>query len=98
MKITKPSDLELQILSFLWEKGPSTAREVLEAIPDGKKRAYTSILSVMQVMEKKGFLGFRQVDSQELCQRNEYSHRSVRLECGSAIRPRPPEVGEERTR
>ncbi len=52
----KPSDLEMQVLSVLWERGPSTAREVLEAMPDGKKRAYTSILSVMQVMEKKGLL------------------------------------------
>jgi len=56
MNATKPSNLEMQILSFLWGNGPSTVREVLEAIPDGKKRAYTSILSVMQVMEKKGLL------------------------------------------
>ena len=55
-KPAKPSDLEMQILSVLWEKGDSTVREVLEAMPDGKKRAYTSILSVMQVMEKKGLL------------------------------------------
>ena len=56
MKIGKPSDLEMQILSVLWNRGASTAREVLEAMPDGKQRAYTSILSVMQVMEKKGLL------------------------------------------
>ena len=56
MKSVKPSDLEMQVLSVLWERGPSTAREVLEAMPDGKKRAYTSVLSVMQVMEKKGLL------------------------------------------
>ena len=56
MKTAKPSDLEMQILSVLWEKGNATVREVLEAMPDGKKRAYTSILSVMQVMEKKGLL------------------------------------------
>ncbi len=56
MEKAKPSDLEMQVLSVLWERGPSTAREVLEAMPDGKKRAYTSILSVMQVMEKKGLL------------------------------------------
>lgn len=57
MSKVKPSDLEMQILSVLWERGPSTAREVLEAMPDGKKRAYTTILSAMQVMEKKGLLG-----------------------------------------
>ena len=31
-------------------------REVLESLPDKKDRAYTSVLSVMQVMEKRGFL------------------------------------------
>jgi BlaI family penicillinase repressor len=56
MRTSKPSDLEMQILSVLWHRGASTAREVLKAMPDGKKRAYTSILSVMQVMEKKGLL------------------------------------------
>jgi predicted transcriptional regulator len=55
-KSKKPSDLEMQILSVLWKNGPATTRQVMETMPDGKKRAYTSILSVMQVMEKKGLL------------------------------------------
>ena len=57
----KPSDLELQVLGVLWERGPLTARQVLESLPDGKRRAYTTVLSVMQVMEKKGLLA-RKVD------------------------------------
>jgi BlaI family transcriptional regulator, penicillinase repressor len=56
MPIARPSDLELQVLSVLWERGPSTARQVLEFIPDGKQRAYTTVLSVLQVMEKKGLV------------------------------------------
>ena len=56
MKTEKPSELELQILGLLWRHGPLTVREALPQLPDGKKRAYTSLLSVMQVMEKKGFL------------------------------------------
>ena len=52
----RPSDLELQVLSVLWENGPSTVRQILSAIPDGKKRAYTTVLTVMQVMEKKGLV------------------------------------------
>ncbi len=59
MSQVKPSDLEMQVLGVLWQRGPSTAREVLEAMPDGKKRAYTTILSAMQVMEKKGLLAHR---------------------------------------
>lgn len=53
MKKIQPSNLELQALSVLWEKGPSTARQVMEAMPDGKPRAYTTVLSVLQVLEKK---------------------------------------------
>lgn len=55
----RPSELELQVLSVLWDQGPSTAREVLDLLPDGKVRAYTTVLSVMQVMEKKGLLKHR---------------------------------------
>ena len=51
-----PSDLELQVLAVLWDRGPSTVRDVIDALPDEKERAYTSVLSVMQVMQKKGLL------------------------------------------
>ena len=53
---SKPSELELQVLSVLWDNGPCTVRVVMDLLPDGKERAYTSVLSVMQVMEKKGLL------------------------------------------
>jgi BlaI family penicillinase repressor len=52
----QPAEFELQVLGVLWEHGPSTVLEVLERLPDGKPRAYTSVLSVMQVMQKKGLL------------------------------------------
>lgn len=52
-KPPQPSGLEMQILSVLWERGPSTVREVLESLPDRKPRAYTTVLSTMQVMERK---------------------------------------------
>jgi len=51
-----PSDLELQILSLLWRDGPATARQVLQHLADGKQRAYTSVLSALQVMDKKGLV------------------------------------------
>jgi predicted transcriptional regulator len=56
MKKREPSNLEMQVLSLLWERGPSTVRDIQEALPDGKTRAYTTVLTVMQVMEKKGLL------------------------------------------
>lgn len=56
-----PSNLELQMLSVLWDKGPSTARDALDAMPDGKPRAYTTVLSVLQGMERKGLVKRRRV-------------------------------------
>jgi predicted transcriptional regulator len=56
MKYREPSKLEMQVLSVLWTRGASTVREVMELMPDGKPRAYTTILSVIQVMEKKGLV------------------------------------------
>ncbi|MGY8656776.1 MAG: BlaI/MecI/CopY family transcriptional regulator [Verrucomicrobiia bacterium] len=53
---TQPSNLEMQVLSVLWDRGPSTVRELLDAMPDGKQRAYTTVLTVMQNMEKKGLV------------------------------------------
>ena len=52
----RPSNLELQALSVLFEEGPSTVNTVLDRIPDGKERAYTTILSVMQSLEKKNLV------------------------------------------
>ena len=56
MPPTRPTELELQVLGVLWDRGGSTVREVLEALPDGKQRAYTTVLTVLQQMEKKGLL------------------------------------------
>jgi len=53
---SQPSNLELQALSVLWHDGPSTVGAVLEALPDGKERAYTTVLSVMQSLERKGLV------------------------------------------
>ena len=51
-----PSDLELQALSVLWHEGPSTVAAVHEALPDKKHRAYTTVLSVMQSLDRKGLV------------------------------------------
>lgn len=53
MSKQQPSNLELQVLSVLWDHGPLSARQVLERMPDGKDRAYTTILSTLQGLEKK---------------------------------------------
>jgi BlaI family transcriptional regulator, penicillinase repressor len=56
-KRVRPSELELQILAILWDRGPSPIRAIREALPDGKTRAYTTVLTLVQIMEKKGLVG-----------------------------------------
>lgn len=53
MATARPSELELQILGLLWDHGPLTVRDVLERLSDGKERAYTTVLTTLQVMERK---------------------------------------------
>lgn len=50
-KTTHPTVAELEVLQILWERGPSTVREVLEVLP--KERAYTSVMSLLNVMFEK---------------------------------------------
>ena len=49
-----PSDAEIGILTVLWRCGPSTVREVHDAL--GKDTTYTSTLKQMQVMFEKGLV------------------------------------------
>jgi BlaI family transcriptional regulator, penicillinase repressor len=50
----KPTNAELAILRVLWARGPSTVREVAEAM--GREGAYTTILKLLQIMTDKGLV------------------------------------------
>jgi predicted transcriptional regulator len=52
----KPTASELEILQVLWERGPSTVREVHQALGDKRPIGYTSVLKLMQIMTAKGTL------------------------------------------
>ncbi len=51
--VARPTDAELAILRVLWERGPSTVREVHEALPPGRRVGYTTILKLLQIMTDK---------------------------------------------
>jgi BlaI family transcriptional regulator, penicillinase repressor len=51
-----PTDVELQILSVLWQRGPSTVREVHEALRSERDTGQSTTLKMMQVMTEKGLL------------------------------------------
>ncbi len=51
----KPTDAELRILQILWDRGPSTVREVFDALPDNDS-GYTTVLKTMQIMTEKSLV------------------------------------------
>jgi BlaI family transcriptional regulator, penicillinase repressor len=50
----KPTASELEILRVLWTRGPSTVREVHDALLEKKAMGYTSVLKFLQIMTTKG--------------------------------------------
>jgi predicted transcriptional regulator len=60
--VPRPTDAELAILRVLWERGPSTVRQVHEVLAEGRLRrapssrqlAYTTTLKLLQIMTDKG--------------------------------------------
>ena len=52
----KPTAGELQILQVLWDRGPSTVREVHDALQEEKALGYTTVLKLMQIMTTKGLV------------------------------------------
>ena len=54
--LPRPTDSELEILTVLWSRGPSTVRDVYENIAGRKATQYTTILKLMQIMAEKGLV------------------------------------------
>jgi predicted transcriptional regulator len=56
----QPTDRELEALKVLWERGEATVRDVCDALNGrGAELAYTTVLSLLQVMEQKGLVSHR---------------------------------------
>ena len=52
----RPTDAELGILRVLWQRGPSTVREVQEALNEARPTGYTTVLKTLQIMTEKGLV------------------------------------------
>ena len=54
--LPRPTDAELSILRILWERGPSTVRQVHEVLSRERPAAYTTALKLLQIMTDKGLV------------------------------------------
>jgi predicted transcriptional regulator len=52
----RPTDAELAILTVLWERGPSTVRDVHDELNLHTATGYTTVLKLLQIMTEKGLV------------------------------------------
>ena len=50
------TEQELQIIKIVWRKGTATVRDVYEELLRRRKIAYTTVMTMMGILEQKGHL------------------------------------------
>ncbi len=50
------TEAELRIMNVLWQKGSATVHEVMDGLPAEPVLAYNSVLTIIRILEKKGYL------------------------------------------
>ncbi|HEY6271251.1 MAG TPA: BlaI/MecI/CopY family transcriptional regulator [Terriglobales bacterium] len=50
------TEAELRLMDVLWENGPGTVHQLLEALPGKPALAYNSVLTTIRILEKKGYV------------------------------------------
>jgi predicted transcriptional regulator len=53
---------ELEIMKVVWKLGPATVRQVYEDLREQRQIAYTTVMTMMNILETKGFLKKRSGD------------------------------------
>ena len=56
------TELELEIMKVIWDRGPSTVRDVYETLRDRRQIAYTTVMTMMRILDKKGHLKVSRAD------------------------------------
>src|ERR1700728_722901 len=56
------TDQELEIMKIVWVRQTATVRDVYEALLERLKVAYTTVMTMMKILEQKGYLNRKQVD------------------------------------
>lgn len=50
------TEAELRLMEVLWQKGPASVHQLLEALPPKPALAYNSVLTTIRILEKKGYV------------------------------------------
>ena len=55
------TEAELRLMRLLWARGESAVADLVEALPDDTPLAYTTVLTTIRILERKGYVLHRQV-------------------------------------
>ncbi|MGA2590096.1 MAG: BlaI/MecI/CopY family transcriptional regulator [Bryobacteraceae bacterium] len=69
---------ELEIMKVVWERQTATVRDVYEALLERRKVAYTTVMTMMKILENKGYLLRKQVDRAYLYRPAQPKNRVIR--------------------
>jgi len=50
------TEAELRLMDVLWQKGPCTVQQVLDALTSKPALAYNSVLTTIRILERKGYV------------------------------------------
>src|SRR5215470_18527679 len=53
---TTLTEAELRLMNVLWQRGPATVHQLLQALPRNPVLAYNSVLTTVRILEKKGYV------------------------------------------
>jgi predicted transcriptional regulator len=56
------TEVELEFMTVVWATGGGTVRDTLAVLNQAQERAYTSVATVLKIMEQKGFLSSERAD------------------------------------
>ena len=56
------TDLELEIMKVIWQRGSATVRDVYEELLQKRKIAYTTVMTMIGILERKGRLTRKETD------------------------------------
>ena len=50
------TEAELRLMEVIWARGEATVHDILKDLPEGNRPAYNTVLTIVRIMEQKGYL------------------------------------------
>ena len=79
--LAKLTKTEEEVMQLLWEAGRATVSELLAKIDEADRPPHSTLSSVVRILEKKGFVGFKAYGKTHeyfpVVTKDEYAHQSL---------------------